>query len=659
MADPLSVLGVGLGAVSLLLQVIDECGKRYKQIVEASEMLATFKYLRVRMQMEQQRFLNFASEAIPLFEDGQICATLSIKEDLFIAVLSEINVTFQKFEEYGAQYDNTLPQATAYREYGNKPRVGLRELLSLPTLRPRLAGESVVSINGRIQRVRHCVTKATRRLSIIISQPRRLIWVSVGKEALEALVSKLSDLNSFLISLLNESHTRRLVRALDIGYLQFLHHQDNPEDLNVFVEALGLRTRKMASCDERGTSIFPVGERKEHDAQRDYLQELAKIKLRRIEVEELYKDSTRKVNAISQSMILELSTLNFPHALKDEGHYGRRTFADWNARKVWVEWIDHDVTECTSSDEARRETKASLLAQLLHKNIPAGFRTLQCLGYIKSSQVNCGAKFGIVFAPPTSVNSKSSFATLRQLLLRSQKPPLSTRLSLSCILAQCLFSFHSVDWLHKGLHSNNVLFFGNEGEGTHDTTGFDLTMPYVTGFDLSRPGDRTDLTDKPNSDPLSDIYRHPHAQFGEARTSYRRSYDIYTFGVLLIEIALWKPIEAVIGIKDIMAMRQNELYGIHKRLLGSPTIDHDISMEAGLAKSENEIADIKGGCPARTAHECGDAYGEIVKLCLQARDVERPTYKGEPNTAINFRIQTMFEEQVKDKLHYMKMALVS
>ena len=44
----------------------------------------------MRLQIEQQRFLNFGLEAGILFEDRVICGTLQANRSLLLAVLAEI-----------------------------------------------------------------------------------------------------------------------------------------------------------------------------------------------------------------------------------------------------------------------------------------------------------------------------------------------------------------------------------------------------------------------------------------------------------------------------------------------------------------------------------------------------------------------------------------
>ena len=52
-------------------------------------MPESYRYLRVRLQIEQQRFLNFGLESGILYADGVICAALQVNRSLLLAVLAE------------------------------------------------------------------------------------------------------------------------------------------------------------------------------------------------------------------------------------------------------------------------------------------------------------------------------------------------------------------------------------------------------------------------------------------------------------------------------------------------------------------------------------------------------------------------------------------
>jgi len=55
------------------------------------------------------------------------------------------------------------------------------------------------------------------------------------------------------------------------------------------------------------------------------------------------------------------------------------------------------------------------------------------------------------------------------------------------------------------------------------------------------------MTEKPPENAASDLYRHPRVQgTGNRETAsaggFKKSYDLYSLGVVLLEIAYWKPL---------------------------------------------------------------------------------------------------------------------
>ena len=71
-----------------------------------------------------------------------------------------------------------------------------------------------------------------------------------------------------------------------------------------------------------------------------------------------------------------------------------------------------------------------------------------------------------------------------------------------------------------------------------------IVSPYLTGFDYSRP----DVPGEPsgehpdNDNRAFNLYRHPDCQGPPGHSRYRREHDIYSLGVLLFEIGVWRPL---------------------------------------------------------------------------------------------------------------------
>jgi serine/threonine protein kinase len=271
----------------------------------------------------------------------------------------------------------------------------------------------------------------------------------------------------------------------------------------------------------------------------------------------------------------------------------QRTQAIYRGRSVWIEWKEVSAGSAIRPDDVQTQWRIGLLADLLCSVKPDGFRAAPCLGYVKTADGGDATRFGVMFKGPSTTQSK--ITTLRELLGQTPKPSLSARVALSAALARCIHSLHSVNWLHKALRADNVIFCSSSSSSNLDTS-------FVSGFELSRPSIMDQWTEKPGPEPARDIYRHPNAQSSQTDGSYRKSYDIYSLGVVMTEIALSKPIEDVVGLENLRKAKPSTLRGIQLRLLQDP-----LTGNASDAES----------CLQQIASACGDSLRDIVERCLE------------------------------------------
>ncbi|OHW93512.1 glycoside hydrolase family protein [Colletotrichum incanum] len=94
-----------------------------------------------------------------------------------------------------------------------------------------------------------------------------------------------------------------------------------------------------------------------------------------------------------------------------------------------------------------------------------------------------------------------------------------------------------------GQTSHNIVFFRTKSGRTN------YAEPYLTGFDYSRPARSDEATDIPQDDAEYNLYRHPHVQLMNPaeRERFKKSFDIYSLGVLFVEIAHWAPVDKILG----------------------------------------------------------------------------------------------------------------
>ncbi|KAL2054232.1 hypothetical protein ABVK25_005373 [Lepraria finkii] len=105
-------------------------------------------------------------------------------------------------------------------------------------------------------------------------------------------------------------------------------------------------------------------------------------------------------------------------------------------------------------------------------------------------------------------------------------------------MARCLCcalrKWHSVNWLHKGIKSNSVLILQQQSN-----KNWDFQNPFLNGQEYARPD--TDFSSaRYVQDFEENVYRHPDRQ-GLPRETHTKYHDIYSLGVVLLEIGLWQP----------------------------------------------------------------------------------------------------------------------
>jgi hypothetical protein len=120
--------------------------------------------------------------------------------------------------------------------------------------------------------------------------------------------------------------------------------------------------------------------------------------------------------------------------------------------------------------------------------------------------------------------------------------------SVAQALTRAVLYLHLAGWLYKGLRSDNILFFAK------DLSEIDFAYPSIAGFEYNRLESAAGLTKDVPADPESNLYRHvgcqgvpvdrkneeesPNNARAPGKTPYQRIYDVYSLGVILLELGL-------------------------------------------------------------------------------------------------------------------------
>lgn len=229
---------------------------------------------------------------------------------------------------------------------------------------------------------------------------------------------------------------------------------------------------------------------------------------------------------------------------------------------VLIEWRSGFLTTGSLQES---ETRLNNLVEMLQKMSTAepdvsssatiNFKIPECIGWVTNTPDF--RSIGLVFRYPEPARRLAKqqgrvprVTTLQDRIEAYRKgecitmPSLGARFELAVGLAEALGNLFVVNWVHRGLRSHNILFFGES-----------LDAPHLSGFTYARPGEELEFSNAPDEDPdfrryrpenYSDLLLHYDCSPSEDRILSLPStigLDMYALGVILLEIAEWRTIK--------------------------------------------------------------------------------------------------------------------
>ncbi|KAF4875819.1 hypothetical protein CGCSCA1_v005068 [Colletotrichum siamense] len=564
--DPVSAAGLAIGVASIGLQVYTSCIQGIQLLITARNFPEDCKFLNLRLRMEQQRLFAW-SETSGLLDLDNNQKDKILESNTFILhrttvldLLVQVQYLFKEFEEH--QRSNKRL----------KPATDQDSVLETPE-------KDAASANFPLPEKRRNFIK--RAMSKLKEQSKEGLliwsWVSFDKAAFELLLSRFSALNDNMTDILDarlQVEIHHTVQDTNRGVLQ-LHHRI--ADLGRLVMALNV---KLDATIPPNLSTMSMNQRAANSDDLKLISRLAKFKAfnESMESEKQQLDDATAMQlelgkpGQQDRLVLEREAIDL-----DEGHEDldqprcEATFRgpDGVSKRVWIEWKEYERQTNTDDSLPKQviiDRVGRLAALLNHSPKPEAFRTLHCLGFFDMSgsepvapddDDSLNRKLGLVFERPLDGDVHASLApsSLRDLFENERKPRVTDRIRLAHAISSCLLYLHAVNWLHKGLRSHNIVFFRTRAGLV------DYTKPYLTGFDYSRPARSDEATDIPGDDAEYNLYRHPQVQLMNPaeRERFRKTFDIYSLGVLFVELAHWKPVDKVLRFdiyrKPSLAMR--------------------------------------------------------------------------------------------------------
>jgi hypothetical protein len=565
--------------------------------VETVDMPKNFEHLRTRLKIEQARLLNWG-ENIGLVEEllEHPSQTLELNQNLILNILVQVQVAFKACVKIESRFGEIVGEKAG------------TPASSRPKQKRSFLGRTLAVLENPVRML------------------ASLQWAMIKEDEFEGLIVKLIGYNDAVWSLLDR-HTMHDLRVMQQqSNLIMLQLAEQVSELRYITAAMAIRPAgaKTHSTPSLSRSATLVEEDPTHHST---LAALAAFKARQLSIE--------KSDPASSELLI--SPLDLPQPFDKSNS---SALFEFSGSKAWVEWREPVEEDLNQHLLQMMEERVRKLAKLLSQPAkPREFRAPRCLGYLCEMDEADEPRYGFVYEVPAQekpASSEQRMNNLRQLFLTTPCPSLTKRMRLASMIAESLFYLHAVNWLHKGLRSKGIVFFTDANQKQTE-----LSSPVVSGFDFSRPDLPEEITVRHPSNIFDDLYRHPERLKDASASTPRsqKSHDVYSLGIILLEIAFWQPIEVVMGI----AMDRKSARSLVRKIRES-ILDRRDGIMVG---KQSTMAGLEG--------RVGEVYAEVVRRCVQGGeaigvDVDAEGAEMETNAKTEVKMQQVFFGEILGKL---------
>lgn len=325
-----------------------------------------------------------------------------------------------------------------------------------------------------------------------LKQKGRFKWALKDREAFMGLVDRLETLNRNLWEVVrnDKSDEIRIVTGVLAGLSKQFDLSQLQQQAKGSLESLLQLAARLKEMQEQDASVIATG--------------------------------VRKIPA--ESLDLECGA-----EVRSGRYLGFYTPKDQVTERVWIEWKSVSKTNLARDQIVTRIY--ALGALLTGTNIEV-FQRPTCLGIFDDRTFEERTKGNRRIAFVYQLQSQAdelpvSFLYMLKEAKKYPRPPLGDRFTMAYKLASALSLFHATNWVHKSFRSDNILFAIRSS----------ITNPQISGFQYSRLAADTSMESHRIGNPELDLYYHPEISKGWSKVK-----DIYSLGVILIEIAFWRPV---------------------------------------------------------------------------------------------------------------------
>jgi hypothetical protein len=497
----MEAVGAVAGFVAVPLALFQSCVTAFELLKAAQHIGADGDLFSTKLQWEQYQLLRWGQK---LGLDSSSAVEADVNWELAGRILQQLECLLTSAEKLKERYSLDVEEEDFLdikgdSDWQTKP-VGIGKWIMK---------REMVTLKG------HIIQKNNRVL-------KRLRWAVMGRDQAVAIMKDIADLVAKLNRLLDSVDREKQKRMDDILLRDILSRSSTASEVEQIQQILS-----------SGPSLND-----------NTLQAAATLKQIRLIIGADTRDDEVKTGKPRQAsyqvpIIRKMKPKKLTSYVPERPlTYERMELARYEGDPVLVEW--KSIPNSTWADILPQVKRlAAMLAS------PAGkdCQSLQCVGTLPWEERElCALVYKI---PGDGMQGIWSVRTMSDLLADQGHLSLRRRFDIATTMVRAVLQLHTAGWLHKSLRTNNVIFLAPE-----DATSakFLEGSPYLIGFEHARPDTAiaAAFTQLPDTEPLNDIYRHPQAR-GLQRETYRKQFDVYALGCILLEIGMWKALPEIVA----------------------------------------------------------------------------------------------------------------
>ena len=482
----------------------------------------------------------------------------------------------------------------------------------------------------------------------IVKQPKRMKWALKDRKSIEENIQRISQLTAYLRETLGNTQMQILLDTAQDTWMQVLQLTTTVKEMEHLLTAMQKAKDHSTIQDTMGftsggttlVDSLHSGNISDRDTGRysSLYEQLIKFSI----IVAKSQESSEGMHGVSKRLNDENLKALRQREVSDRG---TRTLATYRDKNVWIEWkkyasvvIDLGQGMTTSGPDPEVVKSVERLVALLQtKSRPVEFCAPTCLGYFLVKGKD--SRFGLLYEAD---NSSETIHDPQSLFQRFGERPafLRDRLRLGQDLATSLMYLHAVNWLHKGFRSASILLFPEQATGEYGKL-------IISGLEYARPDEVGRTSTGPPEDREWGVYCHPGYLGDRRKRGFRKTYDIYSLGIVLIEIAYWKAAEDILNFKETKGHEQQGL----SKADGQQAGHFDKASKSDLENIRRRLLTDNPEILEHIRVTMGERYHSAVRACIVGMEAfGLPEEVDQSDPAIAALLQQAFTSVVVDVL---------